>query len=468
MRKAKSLKVRLALWVLFPTVLIALIDLMVSFDGADHVATLVQDQLLKGSAQIISEQLATVDGGYEISVPPAAFEIFANRYQDRVFYSVRTKSGVLIAGDAELGPYERHLGIEDGQYFATTIRGVPVRVVAFKHAMPSTVSKDYAITQIAQSLQGHDAFRNELMLVTLRQHLFLLAIVSFSLFIAFRWTLRPIIELGETLLNRRPGALEKIDASTLPHELTPIVVALNDYVERLDRTLDSYELFVANTAHYLRTSFAILLSQVNFGRRAVPSNPVQLEILDAIQRTVIQGTKTINQLLVLASLENAPERRVPASPCNLAVVVQSVMEDLAPMAAQKRMALGIERFDDTACVTAAVHLIREVISNVIDNAIQHGPAGGNITVSVMVSDRQAIVRVVDSGPGIPADERSKVFERFYRRDRTTSNSSGLGLSIVKEICVALGGTVTLSAPPNGIGLQVDVILPEALPPSAQA
>src|SRR5450830_629859 len=116
-RNLRSLKSRLALWVFLPTVLISAIDLVFTYRSNDQIATLMQEQLLKGSAKIISEQLATIDGGYEISVPPAAFELFANEYHDRVFYSVRSKSGLLIAGDEELQVYETPLQIEQEKYF---------------------------------------------------------------------------------------------------------------------------------------------------------------------------------------------------------------------------------------------------------------------------------------------------------------------------------------------------------------
>jgi two-component system sensor histidine kinase TctE len=457
-RRLRSLKSRLALWVLFPTVLIALLDLLVSYYSADHIATLVQDQLLRGSAQIISEQLATVDGGYEISIPPAAFEIFANQYQDRVFYSVRTKSGLLIAGDEELATYTKTLATEEGAYFAGTIRGAPVRVIAFKHALPSTISTDYAVTQIAQTTNGHDAFRQNLLLATLRQHLLLLVIVTCALFVAFRWTLRPLIELGDTLLRRRPGSLQKLDPTDVPLELTPIVVAINDYVGRLDNTLGAYEVFVANTAHYLRTSFAIVTSQVDFGRRSGTFDREQMEILNAIQRTVAQGTKTINQLLVLASLDKAHATRTAPACCNLAAVAKAVIEDLAPIAAQKNIGLGIDAFDEDLFVAAAPHLIREIVSNLVDNAIQHIPPDQTITVSVFGSSALATLRVRDTGPGIAAADRVRVFERFCRLEQGPSTSSGLGLSIVKEIAGALGGSVVLATPADGIGLQVDVQL----------
>jgi len=261
----KSLKSRLTLWVFLPTILISAVDLIVTYSSTDNIATLVQQQLLKGSAKIISEQLSKVDGGYEISIPPSAFELFANEYKDRVYYSVRSKEGRLIAGDEELAVHQPDVRIEQEKYYITQIRGEPVRVITYAHTLPSTKSNDYAVTQVAQTLTSHDAFKKDLFLLTIREHLILLSIVLIGLIIAFRWTLSPLIRFGEKLLERQPGSLEKLDENEAPAELKPVIFAMNDYVTRLDKTLSSYEQFVANTAHQLRTSFAIVTSQINFG-----------------------------------------------------------------------------------------------------------------------------------------------------------------------------------------------------------
>lgn len=461
--RVKSLKRRLALWVLLPTMLISAIDLLLAYNSTGTVATLVQEQLLKGSAKIISEQLSTIDGGYELSVPPAAFELFANRYHDRIFFSVHSKSGMLIAGDGELPLYKGALQIEQEKYFLATIRGEPVRVIAYKHALPSTTSSDYAITQIAQTLHGHDAFQHDLLRSTIREQLILFAILVSALAIAFRWTLRPLNEFGEQLVNRKPGSLEKLDADSAPVELREIIFAMNDYVARLDQTLTAHEQFVANTAHHLRTSFAILTSQINFGRRNQNLDPTHQEVLIAMQKSMAQGSKVINQLLVLATVEQKRHQEAPAGAVNLAAVIKSVIEELAPLAQQHEVDLGIDGIDNSVHIATSAYLLREVIANLLDNAIQHMKGPGSVTVSLFRLREAAVLRITDSGPGIPAAQRGRVFERFYRLDESRPHSSGLGLAIVKEICDALGATTTLSAGEFGKGLCVEIAFSAVAP-----
>jgi len=457
----QSLKKRLAIWVFLPTLLISVTDLLITYRHTDDVATLVQQQLLKGSAKIISEQLALVDGGYELSLPPAALELFATKYQDRVYYSVRSQEGLLISGTEDLAPYEEKLQIEQEKYYLSSMRGERVRVIAYAHTLPNTTN-DFAVTQVAQTMNSHDGFKQDLFWLTMREHLVLLSIVVIGLIIAFRWTLSPVKDFGERLARRKPGSLEMLDEKSAPEELAPVIHSMNDYVAQLDKTLTSYEQFVANTAHHLRTSFAILTSQINYGMRTGELNQSQMELLNAIQKTIVQGTKVINQLLVLAAVEQSRQQAHPiiAPPkVNLAQVITSVMEELAPLAQRKEVELGVNVMEDDIVIAAPNYLVRELVSNLVDNSIQHMQQPGLVSLSLQRHGLHGLLSVIDSGQGIPQSERQKVFERFYRLDESKANSSGLGLAIVKEICDSLLASVTLRTPENGIGLQVDILFP---------
>jgi signal transduction histidine kinase len=234
-------------------------------------------------------------------------------------------------------------------------------------------------------------------------------------------------------------------------------------VVRLDRTLSAYERFVASTAHHLRTSFAILTSQLNYGMRDDRITPEQKTLLAAMQNTTVQGTKVINQLLILASIEQGRQlaRDLPASATDLNEIVTSVIEELAPLAQRYAVELGLDAADDGLVLAAPSHLLREITFNLIDNAIKHMNGAGSVSVRIQRDDDRALLRIVDTGPGIAPQHLDRVFERFYRADPGKPNSFGLGLSIVKEICDSLQGEIRLGSPAQGGGLQVDVRLPLA-------
>ncbi len=457
--RLRSLKSRLAVWIIFPTVLLMAADLVVTFQSAERTATLVQQQLLFGSAKMISEALVFTDGDYEISIPPSAFELFKSRHKDRVLFSVRSKDGRLISGDDELVPYRGALRIEEEEYFVTTLRGEPVRVIVFAHALPNSSSGDFAITQVAQTLKGHDEFRDGLLSSTIRGHTILLAITIVSLAIAFRWTISPLNRFSQTLLQRRSGSLEKLDVDDAPSELDAVIHALNDYVARLDHILSSYEKFVANTAHHLRNSFAIIATQINFGKRINPHNRGQMEVFDAIDKTLGNCTKVINQLLVLASIEQTKPERNPVGDVQVSEIIAAVIEEMAPLAQQKQIELGVDDFDDSVRIAASARLLHEVFSNLIGNAIRHMNKAGVVTISLRGEGDYALFSITDDGVGIPETLHQKVLERFYRIDESKPDSSGLGLAIVKEICDSLNARIRLCTPASGVGLQVNIEFP---------
>ena len=455
--RLRSLKSRLIVWVFMPIALIVAVDLVGTYHSTEQIATTIQQQLLHGSAKMISEQLVFSDGGYEISVPPAAFELFENKFKDRVYFSVRSKDGKLIAGDDELAAYEDSLPIEEERYFVARLHGEVVRVIVFAHALPDSSTGDYAITQVAQTLFGHENLREGLFFSAIGRHLLLLAITVASLVISLQWTLSPLKEFTRELLQRQSGSLEKLDGYNAPSELYPVIGALNEYVERLDRTLSSYEKFVANTAHHLRTSFAIIASQINFAKRAKVHDQVQREVLDAIQKTLGNCTKVINQLLVLASIEQ--QDAASADDVQISEIIMAVIDEMAPLAYQKDIELGIDVFDDSVRVAAPARLLHELVANLIDNAIVHMGKPGGVVISLRRQTDHVLLSVTDDGVGIPQALQQKVLERFFRIDESRVGGSGLGLAIVKEICERVKAQLSLHTPPSGAGLQVDIRFP---------
>ncbi|MFZ6686935.1 sensor histidine kinase [Undibacterium sp. SXout11W] len=457
--RVKSLKTQLALWVFLPTVLISFVDLLMGYHDADRIATLVQEQLLKGSARTISEQLEKVDDNYEIRIPPAAFELFSNEYKDHIYFTVRTGNGKLVAGNEELLPYTGTLQMEQGYYYLSTIRGEAVRVIAYEQMLANGVGNETSITQVAQTLNSHHAFRRSLFVRTIREHLILLAIVILGLMIALRWMMQPLIQFGELLMRRPTGSLESLSVDDTPSELQPVIFAINDYVTRLNKTLSSYEQFVANTAHQLRTSFSIINSQVDFAKRNPTNGVQQQQVLADIKSTIASGSKVINQLLILAAAEQNQANTSQGRLLNVSEVIKQVVVDMALLAQQKDLDLGIDTLDERICLRASPYLLRELIANLVDNAIQHIHAGGMITLTLVLEDQQAVLRVIDNGPGIAPEHREKVFERFYRVNEEKSNSSGLGLAIAKSICDSLSASIRLTGVDQGSGLQVEVRFP---------
>jgi two-component system, OmpR family, sensor histidine kinase TctE len=236
------------------------------------------------------------------------------------------------------------------------------------------------------------------------------------------------------------------------------VLAINDYVARLDRHMSAQRRFIANASHQLRTPLTVLNTQVSYALRS--AEPVEIrDTLQALRGGVQQGIHVVNQLLTLSSAEFRADQADLQTTIDLAAVARSVIENLATLAQAKSIDLGFEHDGGPTPVRATPHLLDELVANLVDNALRYTPAGGIVTVAVASRPDAVELRVEDNGPGIPPAERERVFERFYRLHHDGAKGCGLGLSIVREIAAASDAQVVLSEPVSGPGLVVTVTFP---------
>jgi two-component system sensor histidine kinase TctE len=207
----------------------------------------------------------------------------------------------------------------------------------------------------------------------------------------------------------------------------------------------------------LRTPLALLSTQAAFALRETGTQARE-EALIALQASAGRLARLAGQLLTLSRAEPG-SRRPRADRVDLADDARRVLEECAPMALDRRIDLGLEA-PGAAPVIGDGTMLREMIVNLVDNALRYTPAGGNVTVEVRAVGDAAVLAVSDDGPGIPAEKRERVFERFYRIDGTQGDGSGLGLAIVREVAENTGGRVALSDSVTG-GLLVEIHLPLA-------
>ena len=459
LRQFKSLKARLLVWILIPSLLIILADALLIYDQAKETAILVEDNLLLASAKVISQRVRFDDNYFEIITPPAAFEMLADEFRDKVFFSVRDKSGFLIAGNNDLKQSSRvNLNQSQDAYFST-VGSAQIRVVEFFYQIPNSES-DYVITTVAKTLGSYIALRNHLFWNTAKLHLILLIILMTSLSLALKWTLKPINQLADELTKRSPRDLKPFRIGDTPEELLPVITSINDYVLRLKKNSSAYEAFLQNSAHHLRTSYAIINAEIDIALRNLEPKADSNLFITNLKRQVAAGVKIVNDLLMLASVEKANDSgsfsNGKKDVINVSRLLISLLEEFAPVAFQKDIVFNIRELDETVELKEATILVEELISNLIDNAIQHSPRGSEITLSLNNTGASIRLQIIDNGNGIPAEEMLNVFQRFYRLDSAKSGSSGLGLSIAKEICELIGATITLSDPEIHSGLKVEI------------
>jgi two-component system sensor histidine kinase TctE len=411
--------------------------------------------MLLGAIRIIAEQTYYRAGELHVEVPPAALELFESSSRDRVYYRVVSPRGALLLGYAELPPAPGSLSSEEFTHFDATMRGEPVRVAAFAHPLIGAPEAQLVQIEVAQTLRSHGELASQIWKQAIVHQLIMLALAIPLVWLGLRFGLRPLIRLRDAVLERRPGALEALDPGPVPQELAPLVTAVNEYVRRLDEHMAAHGRFVAYASHQLRTALSVLNTQVSFALRSEDA-AVRQDALQAIRDGVRDGIRLVNQLLTLFMAEAAAHDEPRQAEVDLAEVVKRVLEELAASAQAKDIDLGFEQ-RGSALVRGTPSMLHELVANLVDNGIRYAPRGGVVTAAIESGDERVTLRIEDNGPGIPVEQRERVFERFYRLHDDGPGGSGLGLPIVREIAAASRASVQLSDPARGTGLVVSVV-----------
>ncbi|NYH14347.1 sensor histidine kinase [Paraburkholderia bryophila] len=451
-----SLRTRLLWWLLLPLAMFVVITGVISYDTARQTANLVQDSALLSSARTIVEDVDWDSGGLSAIVPPAALEIFESPYQDQVFYKVIVDDTRLLVGNPDLELPAR-LDVSP-VFYDTTLDGKGVRAVAYPRQLYDSGKVEHVIVVVAKTQASREAMIGQLWRPQLIRQCLMLALVAALVPLGLTIELRPLMKLKDDVADREPMQLEPISADRLPFELRPIVHAINQCIARLKLHTTTQRQFIADAAHQLRTPLTLLDTQIQYACGRDYCDPPLTEALAAMRRSSRKMTEMTNQLLLLAQAESAPPLRTRTK-VDMTAVVLSALEELIVAAEQRGTDLGAE-LDDHVEVMGSAHLLSAMVMNLLDNAVRYTQDGGRVTVICRRDGDDVMLQIVDNGPGIPAEARAHVFERFYRGP-TLVEGTGLGLSIVREITHLHGGTVGIAQGAGRIGLVVTVRMPAA-------
>lgn len=307
--------------------------------------------------------------------------------------------------------------------------------------------------QIAQPQDERDKLATQTALRTLLPFAALMPVFGVLMWLGVGHGLRPLEAMSRAVGRRRPDALSPIGESGLPEELRPLGESLNGLLARLSDALSAQRRFTADAAHELRTPLAALKLQLDLARRTGAAQGASAS-LDDLDAAVTRASHVVEQLMTLARVE--PEAlAMQKSRCDLVAIAKDAIVARAGLADQKHIDLGLAHADP-ATVDGDAASLAILLSNLVDNALRYTPAGGRIDVCVGNADGVPTLTVADDGPGIPAEDRERVFDRFYRGAGNDVPGSGLGLSIVKRIADAHGASIALDTPGTGSGLVVTV------------
>ncbi|MFZ0499492.1 MAG: ATP-binding protein [Steroidobacteraceae bacterium] len=314
------------------------------------------------------------------------------------------------------------------------------------------------VVQIAQPMSVRRQQAAQLAVRTLTPFALLMPLLGLIVWLAVGHALQPLQRLAKAVKARRVNALEPLSDERLPEEVRPLVGSLNDLLGRLTAALERERDFMADAAHELRTPLTALHLQLGALARAATEGE-RVEAMGMLSEGVQRAIRLVEQMLALARQQ--PRAEPVRARFALDELAREVVAELVPLADARRIDLGMSEAQ-AVLVEGERDAVATLIRNLVDNAVRYTPPGGRVDVSVecpAATPAQALVRIMDNGPGIAQEERERVFDRFYRKPGTRSPGSGLGLAIVKAIAMAHGATVTLGEGANGDGLAVIVAFP---------
>jgi two-component system, OmpR family, sensor histidine kinase TctE len=330
-------------------------------------------------------------------------------------------------------------------------RGAGQAVGSDAGAMRSA-STESVIVYVAESTERRTALAREIMKGILFPQLLVVPLMVLLMWLGLRRGAAPLERLRANVMTRSAEDVRPLEAPDAPEEVAPLINAFNDLLARVEREGAAQKQFIANAAHQLRTPLAGIKLQTELALRSVDADE-RTEALTKIANGTARTAHLISQLLVLARTEGATTDSLPFADVDFAVIARDAVAAAYPNASGKQIDLGFDAPDDPVMINGHADLLRELVSNLVDNAIRYTQPNRNITVRVLdaVGDRGPMLEVEDNGAGIAHAERELVFERFYRVIGAGESGSGIGLAIVKEIANRHRATVSVHTPVGGVG-----------------
>lgn len=455
-----SLRRRLLIWLLVPVLLVSVALLLDAYRGARRAADHAYDGLIAASALAIADRVVAAGDRLNVDIPYVALAMLRTPSQDRVFYGVRGPGGVFVTGysDLPLPPRRNNAELFDPVFYDAHYRGELVRVGLLERPVTSRELSGRFTVQVAQTRGERDRLARDLALGTAWRLLSLIALVLLVAWLGVRFALVPLERLGAAIRGRSAQDLSPLQVP-VPREVSDLVWAIDSLMARLERSRKAMERFISDAAHQLRTPLAALHTQVELALQQHDEAELRQSV-GRLQAATWRTSRLARQLLnqARASSDAAALRR---ESLDLARMAMEVTRGHVPAALVKNIDLGFEGIDSAPLMGDPV-MLRELLTNLIDNALRYCPEGTSVTVRVRREGNLGPIalEVEDDGPGIPEAERERAFERFHRGRGSSVEGSGLGLSIVRDVAQRLGGEVSLSNSAGG-GLLVRVVLPAA-------
>jgi two-component system sensor histidine kinase TctE len=451
-RAQRSLFGEILDWMLTPLLLLVPVSIGVTWLVAQGIANAPFDRTLEYNIRALAKEVDVTPDREPFVLTPSAREILRAHDTDHIYFQLKNGDGQVLAGDRDVPePNTEEVPAPGVVYLHNgEMHGQPVRVASLWIAGPSTESPP-ALLQLAETREKQSVLAGEIIKGVLLPQFAILPLAVLLIWLALVRGIKPLSVIEARIRERRPGDLSPLDESSVPLEVVPLVLSVNELLNKLNESIGTQKRFLADAAHQLKTPLAGLRMQADLAQREGANADELKQSLKQIGRASMRATHTVNQLLSLARAEGSGAA-VARQPCDLAKLTIEVVREAVPRAIEKRIDLGYDGAEAGApgvVLEGNATLLKELVRNLVDNAINYTPSvpgrPGVITARVLGDPfgRIIVLQVEDNGPGIPENERELVFEPFYRVLGNEADGSGLGLPIVLEIARQHHATVLL-------------------------
>lgn len=451
-----SIRRRLIAQLAFVAALLSIIFVQSVRIVGENTAKSTQDNVLAAAATSILVALRSERGKIIVDIPYSAFAMLDSISDDKIYYRILA-NGETLTGYSTLPVARQAVDYERPHFEDGTFLGSQIRTVAVMRAMSILGVSSNVVVVIGQTRSGFAKISSDIFIIAgaIGTGFFILAIIL-CLFAAHN-ALQPLEAITRSVEKRGPQDLRPVQ-SAVPIEIYPLIVALNRFIKRLDKSLQKAEAFIADAAHRIRTPLAMVQINAEIALRTAPEGPGRKaiqEILSAAEETSRSAGQLLDHATIAFRIENMKKE-----PTNIDDLVAASVNQFMPIADMKSIHIRYHPQNQLArCSTDSV-MLQSALGNVLDNAIKYSPSDSTIDVQVDQLDGWARITVCDQGRGFGDLTPKKLIKRFTRGSNVEKTlGSGLGLAIVMDVMKAHGGKIEITKNPEGVGSCFSVFLP---------
>ncbi|MDB5861259.1 MAG: histidine kinase [Ramlibacter sp.] len=451
-RPEPRLQRKLLAWLLGPLFILLVLDTAAAYWTSLRFSHVAYDRALHEIAREVVLHVKPGTPQPRLELTESAEKVLLLDQEDRLYYRLAAQDGTPLGGDSNLpapGPGLPRNG--QPHFYGATLHGQEVRMVAAWMPIAETPGAPLVQVQVAETVNKRTRLAWEMVANVVLPQLLLIVAATAVVWFGVSRGLQPLQRLRRAVSDRSHLDLSPIALEDVPGEVRPVVEEVNELMARLGRTFDFQNRFVADAAHQLKTPVSGLKAQIELALRE--SDPEQVRhSLAQLYISADRLSRLVRQLLSLARNEPGALDTVQLQPLDLHAFALEVSMEWVPLALRQNVDLGFEGVEEALTIAADSDRLRELINNLIDNAIRYTQEHGRVTVRTSrTPDGLAQLAISDDGPRIPVAERARIFERFHRLLGTQADGSGLGLAIVSEIATLHGARITLEEDTDGVG-----------------